>query len=351
MSDFGTKLFGSKLKYGLGAALLLSVALAWGVTITLTDASGNTVNCTTSSDITVRKTSGDIVANVDGTTTCNLSGTSTPPPSGNFALTVNTNGGTGTGTVNCNSGTGCASTYTAGSTVTLVATGTGGSTFAGWSGDCNSGNSTGGTCTLVTASTDTITSYSVTAAFTAPVSTGGDPGTNPWINGTTYVHNRGSLGELFVPRCIHQYTNCRNGGSQSAYDTVLAGQAWAMRIPFGSTSSTSNFVYSLAREDSLSVLTVYDMAISTVPNDFSSTNANCAKFNSSAMTIRVHDSTAVPNPSPWWGSCPLARNTRYYLNVRPAAGTTAATACGNSSANACRYKIILPAVPSGFYTD
>ncbi len=342
--------FGSRLRNALGALLLLGFALgAWAVTITLNGGASGSVTCEATSDIAVNSTTGNVTANVTaGTTGCTLGGTTSPPPPGNFTLAVATNGGTGTGTVACNSTT-CASSYALGTSITFAAAGTGGSTFAGWSGDCTG---TSPTCTLVTTPTDTTTSYSVTAAFTAPVSTGGDPGTNPWINGTTYAHNRGSLGELFVPRCIpNQYTNCRNGGSQSAYDTVLAGQTWAMRIPFGSTSSTSNFVYSLAREDSLSVLTVYDMAISTVPNDFSSTNANCAKFNSSAMTIKVHDSTAVPNPSPWWGSCPLARNTRYYLNVRPAAGTTAATACGNSSANACRYKIILPAVPTGFYTD
>lgn len=341
--------FGSRLRNALGALLLLGFALgAWAVTITLNDGT-NRVSCTSTSNVTVDSGTGAITAQVQSGTNCNLSGsgTSTPPPSSNFALTVNTNGGTGTGTVTCNSTT-CQSSYALGTSITFAAAGTNNSTFASWSAGSCTGTSP--TCTLNTDSTTT--SYSVTAAFTAPVSTGGDPGTNPWINGTTYVHNRGSLGELFVPRCTpNQYTNCRNGGSQSAYDTVLAGQTWAMRIPFGSTSSTSNFGYSLAREDSVSVLTVYDMALSTVPNDFSSTNANCAKFNSSAMTIRVHDSTAVPNPPSWWGSCPLARNTRYYLNVRPAAGTTAATACGNSSANACRYKIILPAVATGFYTD
>lgn len=344
MSDFGSKLFGSKLKYGLGVALLLSVALtAWGVSFQLTDSKGTLVTCPAATDVVVNASTGDISANVN----CNLSGTSTPPPSGSFTLTVNTNGGTGTGTVSCNS-TSCATSYTAGTTVNLVATGTGGSTFTSWGGDCSSSGFSS-TCSLTMD-----TSHTVTAAFAAPVSTGGDPGagTNPWINGATYTHNRGALADLYVPRCIpSQYPGCRNGGSQSAYDMVRAGQTWAMRIPYGMTTSTSTFGYSLARSETGESLTVYDMALSTIPNDFDVANPSCKKSNVSGATIAVHDATAVPNPPSWLVSCPLTRNTNYYLNVRPAAGTSAATSCGSSGANACRYKIILPNPPAGFYTN
>ena len=79
-------------------------------------------------------------------------------------LTVNKSG-TGSGTVSSNPsgidcGADCAEDYDHGSVVTLVATPTGGSTFAGWSGACLGM----GTCTLTMNS-----SKSVTATFAAPL--------------------------------------------------------------------------------------------------------------------------------------------------------------------------------------
>jgi Divergent InlB B-repeat domain len=94
-------------------------------------------------------------------------------PAVNHTLTV-TKAGSGTGGVTSspsgiNCGGTCVASFASPTSVTLTATPTGGSTFAGWSGDC-SGT---GSCT-VTMSAD----HSVTATFTAPIvsppSVGGD---------------------------------------------------------------------------------------------------------------------------------------------------------------------------------
>lgn len=341
--------FGSRLKNALGALLLLGFALgAWAVTITLNGGSNGSVTCTATTDIAVSGTTGNVTANVTaGTTDCTLGGTTSPPPTGSFTLAVATNGGTGTGTVTCNSST-CLSTYTLGTEITFAAVGTNGSTFTGWSGDCN-GTST--PCTLTTAIGDTATSHSVTAAFTAAVSTGGDPGTGVWNPGNNFVHDRG-VSELFVPRCVPtQYTNCRLGGKQSQYDTVQAGKVWALRLPFGQSLEQAGYGFALARAETGESLTAYDIAVSTIPGDFSTTDTRCKKSNTSGVTLKVHDAITIPNPGPLFGSCPLNRNTLYYLNVRPAVGSPGETACGTSSTNACRFRWQFPSTPAGFYTS
>jgi PKD repeat protein len=93
------------------------------------------------------------------------------PPVGPFPLAV-TVAGAGTGTV---TGTGincpgdCAETLPAGTPVTLTATPTGGSIFAGFTGDC-----TGTTCNLTMDGPRNVTAtFTVTAPFTLTVSVGG----------------------------------------------------------------------------------------------------------------------------------------------------------------------------------
>jgi len=75
--------------------------------------------------------------------------------------------GTGSGSVTCN-GTSCATSYAAGSSVTLAATASSGSTFAGWSGGGCSGTDA---CTVVI-NADT----SVTAIFNLAPGGGGGGG-------------------------------------------------------------------------------------------------------------------------------------------------------------------------------
>jgi chitodextrinase len=84
---------------------------------------------------------------------------------GGNSLTV-TKSGTGTGTVTSspagiNCGSTCSTSYTSGTSVTLTATPTGSSTFAGWGGACAS-SGTSATCTLTMSA-----AQSVSASFTA----------------------------------------------------------------------------------------------------------------------------------------------------------------------------------------
>jgi PKD repeat protein len=99
-----------------------------------------------------------------------------------FPLTVAV-AGTGTGTVTApgiNCPVDCTENYPAGTPVSLTATSTGGSTFAGWSGDC-----TGTTCNLNMNAPHSVTATFTAAAptFTLTVSIGGTGGTGS-ITGT-----------------------------------------------------------------------------------------------------------------------------------------------------------------------
>ena len=98
-----------------------------------------------------------------GSTTSTGGGGGTPPPPTTARLTV-TGSGTGAGMISSspsgiNCGQTCSATFNSGTAVTLAATPTGASTFAGWSGACSGTNS----CS-VTLSADT----SVTATFNGP---------------------------------------------------------------------------------------------------------------------------------------------------------------------------------------
>ncbi len=329
--------FGSRLRHALGALLLLGFALgAWAGTITLNGGADGSVTCAATSDIAV-STTGNVTANVTaGTTLCTF-GATPPPPPGTFTLTVNTNG-TGTGTVNCNSGIGCLSSYTGGTQMTFVAQGTNGSTFTSWGGECS--GTTSATCYLTTSPGDT--NHTVTATFTAPVS-GSDPGTGVWPNGNNYVHDRGGLSELYVPRCVpSQYTNCQYGGRSSLYDTMVAGQVWSMRIPTASTGfAATTYGFAVQRAETGETLTGFDYAISATVGDF---NVTSGCKGSGAGSIKVYG-VGYYTPSLYSPSCPLTPGTRYYLNVRPQTGSAGATQCGSNATNACRYRIVLP---SGF---
>ena len=181
-----------------------------------------------------------------------------------------------------------------------------------------------------------------TSAPTVP--TGGDPGSGVWISGNNYVHDRATtLSELFVPRCVpSQYTNCRYAGGSSRFDTVKAGQVWAMRIPTATSGfAATTYIFGVQRAETGETLTGFDYAISATVGDF---NVTSACKGSGAGTLKVYG-VGYYTPSQYSPSCPLTPGTRYYLNVRPQTGSAGATQCGSSATNACRYRIVLP---SGF---
>lgn len=101
---------------------------------------------------------------VDMTSSQTVTATFAAPPPSTAALTV-TKAGMGTGTVSSspggiNCGNDCSGNFPSGSSVTLTATATGGSTFAGWSGGCGGT----GTCTVAMNGPQTRT-----ATFNPPV--------------------------------------------------------------------------------------------------------------------------------------------------------------------------------------
>ncbi|MGE3972447.1 MAG: hypothetical protein AB7E78_13960 [Porticoccaceae bacterium] len=324
-----------KFQTAAGLLLLGAALTAWGINITLGDGT-NSVTCATVGNTTIAA-NGDINASVSTGQGCDLSGGGggNPPP-GPFTLTV-TKGGSGAGTVTSNPtgidcGTDCNESYTSGTSVSLTVTPGQGSTFGGWSGACTGTSA----CNL-----SMTTNRSVIATFNPSGGGGGDPGAGLWINGSNYVHDRPStLSELFVPRCVPtQYNQCRLGGSQSLYDTVVAGQVWAMRIPAGTGFASQTYAFGVQRAETGETLTRFDLAISTGIGDFSVATA-CKKLGD-VGEIRVHD-PAVYTPTFGIVSCPITPGTRYYLNVRPALGKPEATLCGSGSGNACRYRITLP---------
>lgn len=329
-----------KIRAALATAVLAGAALtAWGININLTDGT-NSVNCTAASGATIGA-NGDITATVASGCIPTGGGGTTGPWTLGVSVT-----GTGTGStvssdvggISCgigNTGTCSNNNISNGTQVTLTANPAASTTFA-WGGACS-----GTTATCLLSMTN---NKSVSVVFTSSGGGGGgDPGagTNPWINGSTYVHNRGALTELYVPRCVpSQYNNCRAGGQQSSYDTVVAGQVWAMRIPAGTGFASQTYTFELARAETGETLNSYDIAISANPGDFNVAN-NC-KLSGSGQ-VKVHDPNVY---TPGFGvkSCAITTNTMYYLNVRPQAGTAGATQCGTNpiSTNGCRYRILLP---------
>jgi len=320
----------------LAALLLAGTALTAGaVTFTLNDGTAS-ISCPATGSATIAA-NGDISATVQSG--CIPAGGGDPPPAGSFTLTVTKNGA-GSGTVSSSPAgiTNCAATCNASfpenTAVTLTAAVGNNSTFGSWSG-CASTN--GLTCSLTMNA-----AKSVTATFNASGGGGGgDPGAGLWINGSNYVHDRGSLTELYVPRCVpNQYNNCRAGGQQSQYDTLVAGQTWSMRIPTQTTGfGAQPYSFSVERAETGETLNAYDFAISATAGDFNVPN-NCKRSGSGA--INVHGQGFYTPPF-GVSSCALTPGTRYYLNVRPQTGTGGATQCGQPGAgNACRYRIVMP---------
>lgn len=323
-------------KSALAAILLAGTAAgtAWGVTFNLNDGT-TAINCAAVGSSTI-DASGNITATVQNG--CIPSGD--PPPAGTFTLTV-TKQGTGTGTItgdppgngndDIDCGTNCAAVFDDGTSVTLTASPGVNSTFAGWGGACS------GTGSCMVSMT---VNRSVTATFNSTGGGGGsDPGAGLWINGSNYVHDRGTLTELYVPRCVpSQYNNCRYGGQQSQYDTMVAGQVWAMRIPTGSNFAATSYPFGVERAETGEVHNAFDFAVSTTPGEFN-VASSCKK--SGTGQIRLHNPSVY---TPGFGtiSCPVNPNTTYYLNVRPQAGTPGEQSCGIGSGNACRYRITLP---------
>ena len=166
-----------------------------------------------------------------------------------------------------------------------------------------------------------------------------DPGHGLWItdDNRVFVHDRGYLSELFVPRCIpSQYANCRWGGSGSRYDSLLTGQTWAMRLPVGKIDvSPRSYSFLVYRAETGEASNYFDAAISTTPGDFD-VDAECK--GTIGIAIDVYDPNSGYTPSFGMAGCKIRSDTMYYLNVTPHAGV----ACG-TGANGCRYRIVLPA--------
>lgn len=324
-----------KLRATLATAALLGAVIspAQAGDLLITE-DGQQKTCTISGNVVLSST-GDVTLTVG--TGCLAA--PAPPPAGTFTLSVTKNG-TGTGTVTSSpAGISCGSTCSANiaesTAVTLTAAPSNGATvsFAG----CDS------TPTATTCAVTMSAAKSITATFTAsaPPPGGGDPGTGVYQpNSTTYVIDRGSLSELYVPRCVPtQYNNCKYGGNQSQFDTIRAGEVWAVRIPYGADPALTMHLLSLARTETGETLNAFDMALSTTIGDF---NVAGACYRASGGTLYLYDpANGTPRNASLY--CPLSsRNTTYYLNIRPAVGSPGATQCGSGAANGCRVKVVLP---------
>ncbi len=111
-------------------------------------------------------------------------------------------------------GAGCSAAFTAGASLTLTATPTGGSTFAGWSGTTCSGGNTALTCTFSPSANVTVTATFNAAATApgAPVITSITPGDG---SATIYFNAPASNGGA----TITQYTATCNPGAHTATGT------------------------------------------------------------------------------------------------------------------------------------
>lgn len=161
-----------------------------------------------------------------------------------YTLTVNTSGiGTGTvtgtstppgtpGITNC-SGT-CSSSYNSGITVNLTATPTGGSTFAGWGGDCTGT----GTCNLVMSANG----KSVTATFNPATLTCAPPsGPHPLPsanNGGSYTV---SWGASATPSVTYLLEEATNSGFTVGLRTVTSGSSATSAAITGRTAGNTYY--------------------------------------------------------------------------------------------------------------
>ncbi|WP_018233506.1 hypothetical protein [Thioalkalivibrio thiocyanodenitrificans] len=175
-----------------------------------------------------------------------------------------------------------------------------------------------------------------------PPSTGGDdPGTGLWKpQSHIYVFDRSrQSSDNHVPGCIPtEYQQCQ-WAQDSQYVSVKAGEVWSMRIPFSLDASGSYLSMPLARGEAgeNSTLSRFDVAITKTPGAFNTSDSACRRTNVSTYSFSFKDAIAG---AALWGGCPLDRNTMYYFNVRPAAGTESATRCGTNNNTHCRFRII-----------
>ncbi|MBK8011311.1 MAG: InlB B-repeat-containing protein [Deltaproteobacteria bacterium] len=158
-----------------GSACASTYAASTSVTLTATPNAGSTFAGWSGA------CSGTGTCTVQMTTAQNVTATFNLPPPSTHQLTVSKTG-SGSGTVRSNlaginCGSACASTYAAGTSVTLTATPNAGSTFAGWSGAC-SGT---GTCTV-----QMTTAQNVTATFAVP-----SPATSISFRAGNFTHFQG----------------------------------------------------------------------------------------------------------------------------------------------------------------
>ena len=171
-----------------------------------------------------------------------------------------------------------------------------------------------------------------------PPSTGGDdPENGLWKpDSTTYVFDRSSVSsDTHIPGCIPTYYSQCQWARSSTYVTVKAGEVWSMRIPFKSADAVYlDMSLELGEAGENQTLSRWDIAVSRAPGDFNAPSA-CVRTNVSTSKLTLVDAT-YNAPS----GCQLQRNTLYYYNVRPAAGTAAASKCGTSTSDYCRYRII-----------
>jgi len=260
-----------------------------------------------------------------------------------FGLTVN-KAGTGSGTV-----TG-AGTYNYGTTVTATATPSTGSTFSGWSGDCN----TSGQVTMTTAKSCTATFTAVTISATASsTSYNTIPNTNVSIAYTTSTNIGASecrlLDNAQVAVTVYQasspivktppstagaygyYVQCRN----TSHPTVTA---------------ISSLITVTVITSSVSASTPYNVAPgSSVPFTYSaSTNTGtteCMLLNSSQSAITAYQASSpiyytIPNSIGSFGYYVRCRNTSTTTAIGTSGLITVNTACSattswNSATSTC----------------
>ncbi len=161
------------------------------------------------------------------------------------------------------------------------------------------------------------------------------PGTGLWRpDSSTYVFDRTRRGsDTMLPGCIppNEQPHC-----QWANVSVRPGEVWAMRLPFASNdSSFLSLGIALAEAGANLDLSRFDVAISKEIGNFN-VDAKCSDFNVSKVNFTIVDNVAGQTR---WPSCRLERNTMYYVNVRPAAGTASASQCGRDNKSLCKYRI------------
>jgi hypothetical protein len=154
--------------------------------------------------------------------------------SNNYTLSVSKSG-TGSGTVSgpgINCGSDCSETYNAGTTVTLTATPSSGSTFAGWSGDC-SGT---GSCTLTMNSNKSVTANFNQAAASGTLSCNSATSSSITLG---YSYNNGSSVSLFRGSTLLTTFGSGNGSGNYTDTGLSSNTSYTYYLRNGSSSSST----------------------------------------------------------------------------------------------------------------